>query len=438
MVMKNYGKLMPVVMVVLLALSYYVIVSNKAEVNNEYENYLNEAREYAKTGITVNAVASYQQALKIKPTADVYVEVAEYYKSQKDEERNLLEWCQDFYNKYPTEPKAYDCLLSVYKDQSDYKSCYDVIYTAEKRNINTDYITSVKDEIAFKYNIEMSAYDDVGVYSSNYCAVKGKESWGFVNRYGDSVVSVKYTSVAPYTQENIAPVTTNDDAYFINKSGSRILATNDKYKSFGIMSGSRTKALTTDDKYTYLNEKLEPAFGKYVDATAFNLNVAAVKETDKWKIIDADGNQLFQTEYDDVIVDEKDIAFRNDRLFVRNTDGVIMIDSSGNKIGTDIYEDAKLFADSTFTAVKNDGKWFYINNNGERKSDKTYEDARPFSNGLAAVMTGGKWGFIDENENIVIEPQFFGTKDFNDKGSCFIQTGDKWQLLKLYRLNREE
>ena len=34
--------------------------------------------------------------------------------------------------------------------------------------------------------------------------------------------------------------------------------------------------------------------------------------------------------------------------------------------------------------------------------------------------------------------QFFGAKDFSEKGSCFIQTGDKWQLLKLYRLNREE
>ena len=114
-----------------------------------------------------------------------------------------------------------------------------------------------------------------------------------------------------------------------------------------------------------------------------------------------------------------------------------MIDSSGNKIGSDVYEDAKLFADNTYTAVKKNGKWFYINNNGEKIFDKTYEDARPFSNGLAAVMTGGKWGFVDEKENIVIKPEFFGAKDFNDKGSCFVQTGDKWQLLKLYRLNRE-
>ena len=434
--MKNYGKLMPLAMIAFLALSYYVIISNTAEVNKEYDNYLNEAREYAKTGITVNAVASYQQALKINPTADIYVEVADYYKSQKGEDRALLEWCEDFYNKYPTEPKAYDCLLSVYKDQNDYESCYDIIYTAEKRNVVSDYISSVKDEIAYKYYIEMSAYDDVGIYSSNYCAVKGKESWGFVDRYGNVKVSVKYNEVAPYTQNNIAPVTTSDDAYFIDKNGSRILATNDKYRSFGIMSGNRTKTLTVNDKYTYLNEKLEPAFGEYADATAFNLGVAAVKEKDKWKIINDNGEPLCQTEFDGVIVDEKDIAYRNDRLFVKASGGIIMIDSAGNKIGNDVYEDAKLFADSTYAAVKKDGKWFYINNNGERKSDKTYEDARSYSNGFAAVKTGGKWGFADENENIVIEPEFLGAKDFNDKGSCFVQTGDKWQLLKIYRLNR--
>lgn len=435
--MKNYGKLIPLIMVVLLGLSYYVIVSKTIETNNEYENYLKEAREYAKTGITVNAIENYMQALKIKPTADIYVEVANYYKSQKDAERDLLKWCEDFYNKYPTDPKAYDCLLSVYKDQKDYEGCYDVIYTADKRNIVSDYITSVKDEIAFKYIVEMSAYDDVGIYSNGYCAIKGKESWGFVDRYGNSAISVKYNSVAPYTLDNIAPVTTDDDAYFINRGGSRILATNEKFKSFGIMSCNRTKALKENGKYTYLDEKLKSVFGEYVAATAFNSNVAAVKEKDKWKIVDINGNLLCQTEFEDVIVDEKDIAFRNDRLFVKNSEGIIMIDSSGNKIGSDVYEDAKLFADNTYTAVKKNGKWFYINNNGEKISDKTYEDARPFSNGLAAVMTGGKWGFVDEKENIVIKPEFFGAKDFNDKGSCFVQTGDKWQLLKLYRLNRE-
>ena len=46
--------------------------------------------------------------------------------------------------------------------------------------------------------------------------------------------------------------------------------------------------------------------------------------------------------------------------------------------------------------------------------------------------------FTCDNENVVIEPQFFGAKEFNEKGSCFVLTGDKWQLLKLYRLNREE
>ena len=30
-------------------------------------------------------------------------------------------------------------------------------------------------------------------------------------------------------------------------------------------------------------------------------------------------------------------------------------------------------------------------------------------------------GFVDENENIVIEPQFFDAKDFTEKGSCFVK-----------------
>ncbi len=81
-------------------------------------------------------------------------------------------------------------------------------------------------------------------------------------------------------------------------------------------------------------------------------------------------------------------------------------------------------------------KWFFIDKDGKAISDKTYEDARAFSNGLAAVKQKGKWGFVDKDENIVIEPKFSDAKDFNAKGSCFIKEGDIWQLLKLYRLNR--
>ena len=92
-----------------------------------------------------------------------------------------------------------------------------------------------------------------------------------------------------------------------------------------------------------------------------------------------------------------------------------MIDSSGKQIGNEKYENAHCFADSTYAAVENNGKWFFIDKDAKRLSDKTYEEARSYSNGLAAVKISGKWGFVDTDENVVIEQQFFWSKRFQRK-----------------------
>ena len=437
--MKNYRKIIPLALVVLMALACYSLVSNAVKENSDYNHYLSEARKYAELDITKYAIENYNKALSINPTPDVYVEVAEYYERQENSDTKLLNWCEDFFEKYPTNSKSYDCILKAYMKQKDYDSCFDVLSTAEKRNVSSEYIKSVKNELSYTFKLDFNTYDDVGIYGNGFCAVKSKDAWGYVDSYGNQKTPISYVSAAPFTKAEMAPVVDQKGkCYFIDNTGSRVLASKEKYKSFGISSDDIIKVELENGKYSYCDSELNKLFGEYDDATAFNNGIAAVKENGQWKIINNEGNAKSSTEYADVVADEKNIVFRNDRLFVGDGTGYIMIDSSGKQIGNEKYENAHCFADSTYAAVENDGKWFFIDKNEKRLSDKTYEDASSYSNGLAAVKISGKWGFVDTDENVVIEQQFFGAKDFSEKGSCFVQTGDKWQLLKLYRLNREE
>ncbi len=58
--------------------------------------------------------------------------------------------------------------------------------------------------------------------------------------------------------------------------------------------------------------------------------------------------------------------------------------------------------------IKKDGKWGYIDKTGKIIIDPQYDDAWPFSEGLAAVMIvdeeTGKWGYIDKTGKYVWEP----------------------------------
>jgi hypothetical protein len=52
-----------------------------------------------------------------------------------------------------------------------------------------------------------------------------------------------------------------------------------------------------------------------------------------------------------------------------------------------------------------------------------YEDARPFFNGLAAVKFNGKWGYIDNRGNTVIDFQYDGAKSFIET-AAFVFKGE--------------
>lgn len=437
--MKKYRTLVPIVMIVLMVASWFVLVKDAVAVEKQYNSYLAEARKYAENGITKYAIENYELALDIKDDVNIYVEVADYYKNQ-EKSNEYLSWCKAFFEKHPTKEEAYDCVLDAYLENKDYESCYDVLETAQKRNISSDYIKEISNDIKYVYKLDFNTYENVGIYSNNFCSVASKGVWGFVDRYGNQRIACKYTNVGAYTQTNFVSVVNSDnDAYFIDKTGSKVLVAKEEYAQFGLLVDNVIATKKTDGKYIYVNSEFENLFGEYDYASTMNNGIAVVKYGDEWKVIDNSGKNVTEKSYVDVILDEKQIAFRCNRMFVATETGkYIMVDGTGKQIGSLVFEDAKLFAGDAPTAVKIDGKWCYIDTNGKKISDKTYNEARPYSNGLAAVCIDGKWGFIDENETVAIEPTFFGAKDFNEKGSCFVQTGDKWQLLKLYRLNRED
>lgn len=442
--MKNYRKLVPIVLIALLILSWYKLLSDKLATGSEYEGYLQQARKYAEQGITKYAMENYNLALAMNDNIDLYVEIAQYYKGQNKLDDSLA-WGEQAMASFPTDVKGYDVALEANYLRKDYEACYDVIKMAEKRGLKSEFIEKTYKEIEYEFFMDYSNYENVGIYSNNYCAVQSEGLWGFVDRYGKLRVACRYPEVGAYTQSNFVSVVNSENkAYFIDKSGAKVLVLSDDIKKAGLLVDNIIAVQKADGKYTYVNQDGKPVIVSgetavtYDYASTINGGVAVVKNGSEWNIIDSTGKKLSDVAYVDVKLDEKEIAYRNERLFVSTGSGFIMVDSKGKQVGKTVYEDAKVFSNTTYAAVKIDGKWCFVDKDGKLKSDKTYEDARSYQNGLAAVKISGKWGFIDENENLVIKNDYDGAKDFNEKGSCFVQIGDSWRLIKLYRLNREE
>lgn len=68
-------------------------------------------------------------------------------------------------------------------------------------------------------------------------------------------------------------------------------------------------------------------------------------------------------------------------------------------------KEQKMLARGDVYRVEN-GKWGFINQQGEWVIEPQFDYVQPFSDGLAGVCINDKWGFIDHKGQWVIEPQF--------------------------------
>ena len=134
----------------------------------------------------------------------------------------------------------------------------------------------------------------------------------------------------------------------------------------------------------------------------------------------------------------RDMAYQSGRIWVsEDGESYYMITAEGERIGKNSVEDTRGFTMSgEMAAVQQKGRWGFMDNQGTMVIEPQYEDARSFCNGYAAVKQEGKWGFVDEQGKMVIEPQFADARDFSS-GNVFVKRTEEWELLKLYRYNYE-
>lgn len=71
------------------------------------------------------------------------------------------------------------------------------------------------------------------------------------------------------------------------------------------------------------------------------------------------------------------------------------------------------------------GRLSYINQSGKVIIWAQFDDAADFSNELAPVKIGGKWGYIDSAAKLAITPQFDLADPFADNGFALVGLGGK-------------
>lgn len=90
------------------------------------------------------------------------------------------------------------------------------------------------------------------------------------------------------------------------------------------------------------------------------------------------------------------------------------IDKVGNQIIETNFREARPFSEGLSAVMNDEGKWGYIDKTGKAVIPFQFEDAFSFSEELACVLTNGLFGFIDKFGKVVIQPRFAISSEFKE------------------------
>ena len=107
------------------------------------------------------------------------------------------------------------------------------------------------------------------------------------------------------------------------------------------------------------------------------------------------------------------------------------IDENGNWVIEPQFDDAFDFSEG-LAIVEVEGKWGYIRPDGTWAIKPQFDVACDFSEGLAMVEVEGKWGYIRPDGTWAIEPQFEDAEDFSSDGIAEVKLNGQHVLIYLH------
>lgn len=279
------------------------------------------------------------------------------------------------------------------------------------------------------YDSIASVSDD---YSDGFIVEDSNDKYGIIGYSKQEILAIEYDAIKQ---------TDGDGGYYIVKEGQDI----------EIIDSEGTKYLA----------------GKYDDIISINGGNVIVVNNNKYGIVTLDGTTVIEITYDNIsyATGTNYIASNNNKYGIINTDGETLVDFNYEGI---VYRSTSAFYEATnsdytsdlidsnmeiklssviiselnesggyikvrqdseykyynfkfeekssqellttntiFLSINEEGKYGFVNKNGNVVVDYIYDDAREQNDyGYASVKLDGKWGAVDSRGNVAVEPTY--------------------------------
>lgn len=433
MIMK---KNLSIAMLILLGMAWYITLSTWLGNEKKYNNIVAEAQRFESKGLYLEAISQYEEAKRIKGELLILDEyIADDYLALKEykEYRKKLNAIIAAYG--PVEQDV----IKLYEFTRDYfseDSVIELVSDLYERYPDSEIVKNYYNGVKGIYVEKTCVYDRIYDFSGNYAVCEQKGKKGVIGLDGKTVIDAVYDAIE-FDDKNLQNIAVKDgaDCFYINQQGHKTKVPEEPYTSMGMISQSRIVA-QKNGKYGYLDQRfVEKTDFVYDDATPFYKSVGAVRKGDKWALINRRGELITEFVFDEVVQNSKGICSVNQMIAVRQGSAFFFVNEEGERVSGNDYEAVKAFETDEPCAVCVNGKWGYIDQSEQMIIECSYEDARSFTNGYAAVRQNGIWGYIDTEDFMAVVPVFDDAGLMTEEGVAPVSHGSTWTLIQLKIMN---
>jgi DNA-binding transcriptional regulator/RsmH inhibitor MraZ len=215
--------------------------------------------------------------------------------------------------------------------------------------------------------------------------VAGKH--GFIDTKGRIVIPPAFDYAHQFS-EGRAVVWVNGHAGYIDRSGKFVIWPRfERAQSFhegmaAVQLGSLWGFINTDGQFA-----IQPQFD---EVRWFSDGRAQVRIDGRWGFVDSSGRLVIPANY------RQAAPFHDGRALVQLGEKWLVIDHSGEPLqdGDDLFPERR------------NGKWGFVSLDGTVAVPFMFDGFQNFSEGLAGVLVGERWGFVNRQGRLVIPPEY--------------------------------
>lgn len=355
--------------------------------NITVDNYYNEETQYEKTGFIVCQIGDYGYRYGyVNYKGDVlleteYTEVSRITDIQDDDDVYII---------------AYkDGQAGVVKNKKtilDYQ--YESILYNSLNNLFTIQRNGKYGIAELNGDIRIEPQYSMMIWCGVYINVEIDEEQKVIDAYGNDVTD-GYISKVPTSDGEHSIVYGEDDIYkIIDNDGNVIIDKNYSYiedlgNNYYIVASSQKNGIIDLTGKSVVDLKYSSIF----KLGNTNLLQANISSTDTISLINENMEVI-------VTMDQAGIEVEDDYVKIYSESGIKYFDYSGNEL--DVQD---LFPDNNIYAKLIDGKWGFVDKDGNLVVDNIYDMVTEINEyGFAGIRLDGKWGVINSNGEIIQEP----------------------------------